>query len=132
MPSRGVQLCYSSASESLRGGRREGQRANPWSFSPRVALPLLLCSIPVESTEGTHYATVPIMLCKNILRVISTVDLQSSCKRKPQPKTGLLYSYVLRKMAPRSPHRKNQNLMIAREPMSCVPPANAERPAPPA
>lgn len=43
---------------------------------------------------------------------------------------SLLYFYGLRKMAPRSLHRKHQNLMVAREPMYCIPSAKAEPLAP--
>ena len=88
-----------------------------------------LCSIPVERTGANA------SLSSNAVQKYPMCDVHCGFatimyKGNHSMTVGLLHSCVLRKMTPRFPHRKHQNHVIAREPRSCLPPAEAQMPAP--
>ena len=88
-----------------------------------------LCFIPVERTGGPmchgHHAVQKYPVCDVHCGFATIMH-----KGNHSMTLGLLHSCVLRKMTPGFPHGKHQNHVIAREPRSCLPPAEAQMPAP--
>ena len=124
-----LQLCFGE----LTWVEEENDRAQIHGVSsPATVLPLPLHPSLLHSS-GEDWG--PTCHCHHTVQKYPMCDVHCGfatimCKGNHSMTVGLLLSCVLRKITPRFPHRKHQDHVIAREPRSCLPPAEAQMPAP--
>ena len=124
-----LELCF----RELTWVEEEKDRAQTHGVSfPATVLPLPLCPSSLHSSGEDwepmchgHHAVQKYPVC-DVHCGFATIMYKGNHSMT----VGLLHSCVLRKMTPGFPHRKHQNHVIPRGPRSCLPPAEAQMPAP--